>query len=259
MTKKALLTIAGFDPSGGAGILLDLQVFQKMGFAGMAVVTADTVQNTMSVKGVHPHDEDILLQQYNFLKEDVSFSGIKIGMIGSRTNLAAAKSILSENQGIPIVVDPVLSSSSGYSLLEDKAVEEFISVFAGKATIITPNIHEAERLAGIPAGDLKSAAEAARKIYGKMNAACLLKGGHLPGEPIDILFDGHEELRWKRKRHTGDVHGTGCFLSSAVLGFLAQGVNMAQACEKAGNWTSKAIKNAVVLGKGRKVIDLAYS
>lgn len=257
--KKVLLSIAGFDPSGGAGILLDVQVFKSMGFAGMAVPTADTVQNTLSVKAMHPHDENTLLRQYRVLKEDISFSGIKVGMIGSQANLFAIGSILTENQGLPIVVDPVLSSSSGLSLLEDQAVEEFISVFAGKAAIITPNVPEAVRISGIAIKDLRSASDAARKINKKMNAACLLKGGHLPGDPVDILFDGKQEFRWKRKRHAADVHGTGCFLSSAVLGFLVQGFSLAHACEKAGHWTSQAIKNAVVLGKGRKVIDLTNS
>jgi hydroxymethylpyrimidine/phosphomethylpyrimidine kinase len=254
--KRALLSIAGFDPSGGAGVLLDVQVFRSMGFVGMGVPTADTVQNTLSVKAIHPHAENILRRQYRFLKEDVSFSGIKVGMIGSKANLIAVGSILTENQGLPIVVDPVLASSSGYSLLEDKAVEEIISAFTGKATIITPNIPEAERLSGMPVRDLRTAAEAARKIYGELDAACLLKGGHLPGDPVDILFDGEQEFRWKRKRYTAEVHGTGCFLSSAVLGFLAQGASLVQACENAGDWAGQVIRNAIVLGKGRRIIDL---
>jgi hydroxymethylpyrimidine/phosphomethylpyrimidine kinase len=253
---KVLLSIAGFDPSGGAGILLDMQVFRKMGFAGMAIPTADTVQNTSGVKNVQPHSKDLLLRQYQSLKEDVSFSGIKVGMISTKSNLWAVAEILAENQGIPIVVDPVMDSSSGYSLLEESAAREVLSVLAGKMTIITPNLKEAVYLSKIKIRNLKTAADAARRIYSRSGTACLVKGGHLPGDPVDILFDGKQEFRWRRSRQAVDVHGTGCFLSSAILALMACGKTQAQACEEAGNWAVSIMAKSKKLSKGRRVIVL---
>lgn len=252
--KKVLLSIAGFDPSGGAGILLDMQVFTKLGFVGMAIPTADTVQNTSVVKDMQPHSKDLLRRQYQILKEDVSISGIKVGMIGSRPNLAAIAEILLENQGIPIVVDPVLVSSSGHVLMEKKAAGDFLSVLSGKMSLITPNLKEAGCLSGASVRNLRDAAAAARIIYSRTGSACLIKGGHFPGDPVDILFDGKEEFHWKRPRLQGDIHGTGCFLSSAILGFMVQGMAAAQACKEAGEWITRVIEKSVKLGKGRKVI-----
>ncbi len=252
--KKILLSIAGFDPSGGAGVLLDIQVFSRMGFAGMAVPTADTEQNTQGVKEVHPRDGDLIGRQYGALKEDVFFSGIKIGMIGSRSNLFLVGDILLENREIPVVVDPVFFSSSGRALLENKALPDFLSVLGGRMDLITPNLNEAGLLADMTIDNPETAAEAARRIYDHSGAACLIKGGHFEDDPVDFLFDGKQEYQWKRKRLAGEVHGTGCFFSAAALAYMAAGETPAGACEKAGDWTHRAIRSSIQLGKGRRII-----
>ena len=146
--KRTLLTVAGFDPTSGAGISLDLRVFQSAGFQGMAVLTSLTEQNTEVVKKIYLLTPEFVKAQYETLRKDVSFSGIKVGMLGSGKNIPVIKKILADNPKIPRVVDPVFKSSSGTWLLEPESIPDYISEIRGKASLLTPNLEEASLISG---------------------------------------------------------------------------------------------------------------
>jgi hydroxymethylpyrimidine/phosphomethylpyrimidine kinase len=254
--KKHLLTIAGFDPSGGAGTLLDIRVFESLGFRGCAVLTALTAQNPVKLKKILPLSGAFLRRQYEMLSETFRFSGIKVGMAGSGEALAAALRILSKQDRIPRVIDPVLHSSSGVRLLEARAARRLLEMADAKASLITPNLQEASFLSGRAVRTPEEMEGAAVRIFEMCGIPCLVKGGHLKGEAADILFDGKQAVRYRHPRKKKDVHGTGCFLSAAILAHLASGVPLKKACARGIDDTAKAITKAVRAGKGRYVFDL---
>jgi hydroxymethylpyrimidine/phosphomethylpyrimidine kinase len=254
--KKHLLTIAGFDPSGGAGALLDVRVFESLGFRGCAVLTALTAQNPVRIKKIQPLPGSFLTRQYEMLSETYRFSGIKVGMAGSGEALAAALRILSKQGRIPRVIDPVLHSSSGVRLLEARAARRFLEMAESKASLITPNLKEASFLSGRTVRTPEEMEAAAVRIFEMCGIPCLVKGGHLKRETADILFDGKQVVRYRHPRKKKDVHGTGCFLSAAILSHLASGIPMKKACARGIDFTAEAITKAVRGGKGRYVFDL---
>jgi hydroxymethylpyrimidine kinase/phosphomethylpyrimidine kinase len=242
---RTLLSMAGYDPSGGAGVLLDIAVFRHLGFLGMGVLTAVTAQNTGGVLEFRCLPARFVLNQYKALAREVSFAGIKVGMVGCRGNLRALAAVLRDNRNVPIVVDPVFRSSSGAWLLDRAAVPAYVSGIRGKITLLLPNLAEASLLTGRTVANPKDMGEAARRIAELFDSACLVKGGHLKKGVLDILFDGERLHIFKKKRIGREVHGTGCFLSSSVLGYLVKGWSLVQACEAASALTSAAIKRAV--------------
>ncbi len=254
--RKHLLTIAGFDPSGGAGALLDIRVFESFGFCGCAVLTALTAQNPAKLKKILPLSGSFLERQYEMLSNTFRFSGIKLGMAGSGEALAAALRILSKQNRVPRVIDPVLHSSSGVRLLEARATRRLLQMAEGKASLITPNLQEASILSGRAVRTLEEMETAAIRIFEMCGIPCLVKGGHLKGETADILFDGKQAVQYAHPRNKRDVHGTGCFLSAAILSHLASGMSLKKACARGIDDTAKAITKAVRTGKGRYVFDL---
>lgn len=256
--KKILLSVAGYDPTSGAGVLIDLKVFRHLGFQGMAVVTAITSQNTKQVKKVHCVTAELLWDQYRALSEDVSFSGIKVGMIGCRDNIEVIKKILSHNPSIPKVVDPVIKSSSGKWLLEKQSIRRYIEAISGKASILTPNMDEAGLIARKKVKSIEDMIEAARIISKLSKIPCLIKGGHLPGQAIDILYDGNKFHFFKKNKTKKRVHGTGCFLSSSLLGYMARGKSLEKACLLATELTHDAIRKAIRIGKGQHIISFPF-
>jgi len=244
-TRKAtLVSIAGFDPTGGAGVLLDAAVFAWLGFRSAGVVSALTAQNADRVSAVQVVPASFLKKQYGAMRSDTTPAGIKVGMLGSAANLAETARILGRESGIPRVVDPVLRSSSGRALLEKTAWPFFLKKFKGRMTLITPNLDEAAQLSGLRVRDKSAMREAARIIGGQAECACLLKGGHLEAETLDILWDGRTFEEYGHEKIPGDAHGTGCFLSSAVLGYLARGETLPAACRKGISLTQTAIRTA---------------
>ena len=248
-----LLTIAGYDPSGGAGVLTDTLVFRGLGYHGAAVLTALTVQNTRRVAKVYSLRAGQVREQYEALRRDLSWRGIKTGMIGSAENLRLVGRILEENASIPRVVDPVLRSSSGAPLLEPKAVSRFLAEVKARANLLTPNLGEASLLTGRPVRSLDDMRRAATILFEKTRVPCLIKGGHLPGPVADLLFDGRDFRLYRHRRVQTSVHGTGCFLSAALLGFLADGRPLDRACGLAIGLTLRAIGRARRPGLGRPV------
>jgi hydroxymethylpyrimidine/phosphomethylpyrimidine kinase len=253
---KTLLSVAGFDPSAGAGVLLDVAVFRHLGYPGMGVLTAVTAQNTRGVKEFRCLPLRFILSQYTALTREVSFAGIKVGMMGCRKNLRVLGRILSNHKNIPVVADPVLRSSSGTWLLERAAVPSYISQVRGKISLLTPNLAEAALISGKRVKNLEEMKEAARKISDLVESSCLVKGGHLEKKVIDLLFDGRRFHLFEKEKINKDVHGTGCFLSSSLLGYLAKGHPLLKACELASDLIDNAIKKAVRIGKGRYAFRL---
>lgn len=251
--KKTLLSVAGYDPSGGAGALLDVRVFESLGFRGMAVLTALTVQNTRKVQSVRPFAPRTLMAQVTALSRDVTFAGIKAGMLGSKANAAALARILAKHPDLPRVVDPVLRASSGTPLMEEDAVPSFLKAIRGHASLLTPNMKEASLMAGIPVASLQDMRQAARILVEQTEIPCLVKGGHLEKSAINILYDGRQTVVYGHAKLKKDVHGTGCFLSAAVLAYLARGLSLESACGRASDLTHEAIKKAIKPGKGRSL------
>lgn len=254
-SRRVLVSIAGFDPSAGAGVLLDIGVFRARGFRGMAVLTGLAVQDTRRVHRVLALPPRFVLSQYRTLAEDVPLSGIKVGMLGSRANLRAAARILADASGLPRVVDPVLRSSSGARLLDRDAVPAFLPALRGRLSVLTPNIDEASILAGLTIASIEDMETAARRLADGILAPCLVKGGHLAGGLVNVLFDGARTRIYPSPRIPRRVHGTGCCFSSALLASLAGGASLDFACRQATRFTRDAIRNAAAVGRGRLLLD----
>lgn len=251
--EQVLLSIAGYDPSSGAGVLLDIAVFRRFGFLGTGILTAVTAQNSRQVTDVRCLGRGFLLSQYEALIRDVSLSGIKVGMLGCRENIPALGRILTQHSDLPIVVDPVLRSSSGRWLLEKDALQTYLARIKGRISVLTPNLNEAALISGRRLQNPKMMKEAARRIAEQIAAPCLVKGGHLASKAVDVLYDGQKSYLFPHKKVPRDVHGTGCFLSSSLLSHLAMGKPLAEACALASEFTGSALRRAVPFGKGRRI------
>lgn len=250
---KVLVSIAGYDPSGGAGVLLDIAVFRRFGFSGAGLLTAVTAQNSQRIGALRCLGSRYLRQQHELLIRDVDPAGIKVGLLGGRQNLASLARIMDHHQGLPIVVDPVFRSSSGRWLLEKGAIAGYLDHIRGRITILTPNLPEAALISGRRLKRLEDMKEAAQLIFGRVAAPCLIKGGHLAGDAVDVLYDGDLFFLFPHGRIRKEVHGTGCFLSSSLLCYLVMKKPLAEACSRAIDFTREAMKKAVRLGKGRAV------
>jgi hydroxymethylpyrimidine/phosphomethylpyrimidine kinase len=254
---KSLISIAGWDPSAAAGVLLDIRVFERLGQRGFGVLTAVTAQNPERVNRVFPVTARAVAGQFDGLAEGMAVGGIKVGMLATSGNLTAVARILGRHAGLPRVVDPVLLSSSGALLLEKKAWPRFLEALDGKADLITPNIGEAAALTGRPVRTVSEMKAAAEKIHLRSGIPCLLKGGHLEGPITDILFDGQAFATFSHARQPRNVRGTGCFLSSAILCYLAEGRPLKEACGLGIFRAGQAIRSSVPAGEDVWVFDLS--
>ena len=252
--KKILLSVAGFDPTSGAGVSLDLKVFELLGFRGMSVLTSLTVQNSRSVKKVHALPPEFLMEQYKALSEDVLITGIKVGMVGWSTNIPVIKTILTDNPDVQRVVDPVFKSSSGIWLLEQEAIPDYISKIRGNASLLTPNQEEASLMTGIKIQSQEDMKKASEQIYSISSIPCLVTGGVFSDQSVNLLYDGKKFYFFRKERLKKKVHGTGCFLSSSLLAYLVKGNSLEKACHLATELTHKAIKSALQVGRGQHLI-----
>ena len=255
---KNLISIAGYDPSAGAGVLLDIAVFEGLGHRGFGVLTAVTAQNAGRVDRVMPVTPRAVDGQFARLAEAVEIAGIKAGMLATAANLSVVAGILAGRPGLPRVVDPVFRSTSGTLLLPRSAWPRYLPALRGKADLITPNLDEAGILASGRVTTVAGMKDAAEKIAGAGRMACLVKGGHLANKAVDVLCDGRGFTVFDHPRlDVGSVHGTGCYLSSAILAFMAEGRAVAEACGLAIDRIGAAIRDAVPAGRGRRVFDLS--
>lgn len=258
---RVVLTIAGFDPSGGAGTLADIKTFAACGCFGVAAITSLTAQNTQAVYDAHHQPAEVVRAQIAPLLEDFDIAAVKLGMLPNREIIETVAEILTTHKLPNIVLDPVIRSTSGYDLIDDAALAALVEHLLPLAAIITPNLPEAERLTGLTVcglAGMRQAAKTIRQQFATRNpqVAILIKGGHLPvaaaeAEAIDLYDDGQSE-RWVRapKIATRNTHGTGCTLSSAIAAGLALGDEMPLAVQRAKEYVSAAIRTAPNLGHG---------
>ncbi|HBW34325.1 bifunctional hydroxymethylpyrimidine kinase/phosphomethylpyrimidine kinase [Desulfosporosinus sp. BICA1-9] len=248
---KKVLTIAGSDSSGGAGIQADLKTFCAHGVYGMSVITAVTAQNTQGVFAVQDISREVIAQQIEAVFDDIEVDGVKIGMVSQVQTIEVIAEKLKHYAPQRIVLDPVMVSKSGYHLLNPEAEVTLSRELLPMAMIVTPNIPEAEVMTKRSIGTLKQMEEAAKVIYQMGAKNVLLKGGHLEDDSVDILFDGQEFSYFSSVRiATKNTHGTGCTLSSAITANLALGYSLNQAVSLAKEYITIAIQHSLAIGKG---------
>ncbi len=249
---KRALSIAGSDPSGGAGIQADIKTFAALGVYGMAVPAALTAQNTMGVEAVRAVSPAFLKMQLYTLLSDVKVDAAKTGMLLDVRTIETVSDALKKYRVKNLVLDPVMVSSSGSRLLAKRAVEVLVARLFPLAELVTPNIDEAVVLAGMNIETEEDVYLAAKRIRGLGPRNVLIKGGHLKGEPVDFLFDGKDITRYPGKRVEGKkLHGAGCVYSAAIAAGLARGMGVKDSIAAAKKFVSKAIRDAVPVGKGR--------
>src|SRR5690348_2571007 len=253
-----LLSIAGFDPSCGAGTAADLKTFAAHGCYGIAAITSLTVQNTEGVETVHNTPSAELRAQLEALAKDCSIAAVKIGMLGNRGNAAATAEFLDANKFAYVVLDPVIKSSSGAELLDAGGIKFVAAELLKRASVITPNIAEAEILTGLAIKDVAEMEAAARKRVEMGAQAVIVKGGHME-KAVDVLFDGKEMHHLGGDRvKVENTHGTGCTFASAITAQLAAGRSLLEATTLAKAYVMKAIEKAYPVGKGRLPLDHFY-
>lgn len=249
---RVALTIAGSDSGGGAGIQADIKSMQANGVFAASVITAVTAQNTQAVTAVHELPVEIISAQIAAVLSDIEVHAVKTGMLSSAAIIDTVVRALWECEA-PIVVDPVMISKSGYTLLRPDAIDALRNHLLPMAALVTPNAHEAEHLTGITIDSVATAREAAAALVAMGPAAAMVKGGHIgEGETVtDVLYDGvrYVELTAPRiaSKHT---HGTGCTLASAIAAGLARGFTLVESVERARCYISGAIASGLAIGGG---------
>lgn len=257
-TPPILLTIAGFDPSCGAGIAADLKTFAAHGCYGVAAITSLTVQNTQSVEDVQNTPSATLRAQLESLANDADITAVKIGMLGNRGNAGVVAEFLDAHKFAHIVYDPVMKSSSGTELLDAAGIKFIGAELLKRSTVITPNVPEAEVLTGLAIKDFAGMEAAARKLVEMGAHAVIVKGGHME-RAVDILFDGTDVVHLAGDRPKEEtLHGTGCTFASAIAAQLASGRSLMEAAMLAKAYVTKAIEKAYPIGKGRAPLDHFY-
>lgn len=248
---KKVLTIAGSDCSGGAGIQADIKTITTHGMYAMSVITAVTAQNTLGVDGIESISPEIVTKQLESVFEDIFPDAVKIGMVQNSATIEAIADSLEKYKPRHIVLDTVMVSTSGKKLLEEEAVEALESRLLPLADIITPNIPEAQVLSGVIIQDKETRVKAAKEIAKKYSGAILIKGGHDKDNADDLLYDKGEEIWYPGVRiENPNTHGTGCTLSSAIACELAKGSSMDMALKAAKDYITGALKSYLDLGHG---------
>jgi hydroxymethylpyrimidine/phosphomethylpyrimidine kinase len=254
---RTVLTIAGSDSGGGAGIQADLKTFAALGVYGTSAITAVTAQNTMGVTAISVLSSDMVTAQMEAVAADFTIDATKTGMLATAAVVEAVAAAIEELELPLVVVDPVMLAKSGDRLLDEDGVRALRAELLPRALVVTPNLPEAAILSRMPVGSPAETREAARRIRALGPSAVLVKGGHGEGdEVVDLLFDGEQfvELRTPRlrSRHT---HGTGCTFASALAACLALGVPLAEAAARAQQYVAGAIAGGLALGRGQGPLD----
>ena len=253
MAVRRCLTIATSDSGGGAGIQADLKAFAAAGCHGMSAIVALTAQNTREVTGVHELPSEFIRQQLDAVFDDIGVDAAKTGMLFSRRIIATVADFLEEH-AVPLVVDPVMVASSGAKLLRDDAVETLVARLFPLATVVTPNLPEAEALAGLPGAPRRLLAD---RLYELGAAAVIVTGGH-GEEAVDHLFDGHRHLEIPVERFdAAATHGAGCTHSATLAALLARGLDLEEAARGAAEAASAAVRAGLTeLGAGEGPVDV---
>jgi hydroxymethylpyrimidine/phosphomethylpyrimidine kinase len=250
------LSIAGSDSGAGAGIQADLKTFAAHWVYGCTVLTAITAQNTLGVRAAQDVAPSLVAAQIDAVLEDIGADAIKTGMLASSAIIEAVVDRLRRYRQVPLVVDPVMVAKSGDRLLARQAVHTLRTALLPLAFLVTPNIPEAEVLAAMPIASVADLGEAARRIAQSGAANVLIKGGHLPGQPIDYLWDGQSLTVFPGERvTTTSTHGTGCTLSAAITAQLARGAPLHVAIQAAKSYVGGALRHATPLGSGHGPLE----
>ena len=257
---KKVLTIAGSDSSGGAGIQADLKTMTCLGVYGMSAVTALTAQNTTGVSGVLAATPEFVEQQLDCVFRDIRPDAVKIGMVSNPEIIRAIAGKLREYEAGHIVVDPVMVATSGSSLMRDSALDALVGELFPLAEVITPNLPEAERLCGFSIWDEAAMLRAAEVIGGTLPGGVLVKGGHREGDANDLLWR-QGQVRWYRSPRVDNPnnHGSGCTLSSAIASFLALGCPLEEAVGRAKAYITACMEAGLDLGSGSGPLKHNYA
>lgn len=257
-----VLTIAGLDPSGGAGIITDIKTFAAHGCYGVAAVTTITFQNTTGVFGAQSLTAEILRRQIMAIVEDLNVVAVKTGLLPTSESVIEVARLV-RNSVIPApVVDPVMQSTSGDKLIEEKMLGALIDHLLPVAQLITPNIYEAETLTGIAINDLQTMQQAAEKLCRMGAAAVLIKGGHLPAGATDLYYEqsgahgGAHFLTGERIYLPVEMHGSGCALSAAITAGRAQGLPLIEAVRAGKKFVANAIRHSFSIGHGSRPLGV---
>jgi hydroxymethylpyrimidine/phosphomethylpyrimidine kinase len=257
-TPPRVLAIAGSDSGGGAGIQADLKTMLALGVHGMTVICAVTAQNSLGVQGYWELPAEAIRAQLDSVLGDIGAQAIKTGMLASAKIVRTVAERLSDVDA-PLVIDPVAVSKHGDPLLSDGTLEALTSELLPLATVVTPNLLEAQLLTGTTITDEKDMLEAARQLASRGPRWVLVKGGHLPGNPVDLLFGDGRVIRFPGQRiNSRHTHGTGCTLASAIASHLAMGADVPSAVETAREYITGAIDGGFPLGTGIGPVDHAW-
>jgi hydroxymethylpyrimidine/phosphomethylpyrimidine kinase len=250
MKTAVALTIAGSDPSGGAGIQADLKTFHQFGVYGQAAITLLTVQNTRTVTRVECMAPELVVQQIEAVVEDIPPGAAKVGALGSRDVVEAVADV-ARRFAFPLVVDPVMISKHGTPLMAEEARRAVLARVVPVAYLLTPNLHEAAALTGLQVNSLEDMKRAALALHAAGARNVLVKGGHLQGAPVDLLFADGEFHEFSSERvDTPHTHGTGCTYSAAITAGLAKGAGLVEAVRRAKEFIALAIRTNPGLGHG---------
>ena len=245
------MTIAGSDSGGGAGIQADLKTFAALGVYGTSVLTAVTAQNTVGITAVHEVPTQVIAAQIEAVITDIGADAVKTGMLASVDIIECVAEELERHRVPWLVVDPVMVAKSGDTLLHQGAIQTLISRLLPLASVVTPNIPEAEALTGLTITSLESMRQAAEHISAKGAGAVVVKGGHLPGPATDLFYDGTGFQEFTAARiDTRNTHGTGCTFASAIAAGLARGMKVADAVALAKEYVTEAIRRSFTVGRG---------
>lgn len=257
---KKVLTIAGSDSSGGAGIQADIKTITVHKMYAMSVITALTAQNTMGVTGIMEVTPEFVEQQIDAVFSDIVPDAVKIGMVSNSAIIRVIARKLEEYKPRNIVIDPVMVSTSGYKLITDEARDTLISVLLPLGSLVTPNIPETEVLCGFSIANENDMIRAGEKIGASFGGAVLIKGGHLDKDAVDLLYENGHTFRYCSERvNNPNTHGTGCTLSSAIACNLADGKTLEESIKGAKDYLTGALKAMLDLGKGSGPLDHTYS
>ncbi|MDE3004033.1 MAG: bifunctional hydroxymethylpyrimidine kinase/phosphomethylpyrimidine kinase [Gemmatimonadota bacterium] len=256
MSLPVALTVAGSDSGGGAGIQADLKTFHQFGVFGTSAITAITAQNTTGVSAIHPVPLDDVRAQIDAVVSDLRPDAAKTGMLATVELVEVVASALRAHRVSALVVDPVMVATSGDRLLEKDAEAALRTYLLPLAHAVTPNLEEAEILTGREVRSVAQMSDAARALVDAGADAALVKGGHLEGDAVDLLWDGENERVWRHARvETPHTHGTGCTLSAAITAGLALGSPLMDTVDRAITFIARAIATAPGLGHGRGPVN----
>ena len=251
MIMKKVLTIAGSDCSGGAGIQADLKTFSAHGVFGMSVIVSVVAENTSRVIDIQDVAPDMIGKQIDAIFEDIDVDAVKIGMLSQPDCMEAVAGKLKQYSPAHVVVDPVMYAKNSCPLMNPDAIDTLVQTIIPLADVLTPNIPEAEKITGITINHPEDMKQAAAIIHKMGCKNVLVKGGHATGDALDILFDGNTFHTFNAKRiDTKNTHGTGCTYSSAIASNLALGLELPEAIKKAKTYVTTAIKHSLPIGKG---------